>query len=101
MPRIASLNFRPIAQSEGSEVQTEKFQMSGFSILHHGIYLFEITLLSHAGASSPWYKTGSITKPTGNTVSKFVLSQSAASLIPRPHTGLGLSESNPCRGLCG
>ena len=30
-----------------------------------------------------------------------VLSQSAASLILRPHTGLGLSESNPCRGLCG
>lgn len=45
MPHIASLNFRPIAQSEGSEVQTKKrfmkFQMSWFSILHHGIYLFK------------------------------------------------------------
>ena len=30
-----------------------------------------------------------------------VLSQSAASLIPRPRTGLGLSESNPCRDLYG
>lgn len=29
-----------------------------------------------------------------------VLSQSAASLILRLHTGLGLSESNPCREAC-